>query len=310
MIPAIMILAALFVALAAAPSFAQRARQQGYVYDSNSKPLANIKVVFDRIGSTSGKTHLEETTDAEGRFVFANINGGQWRLTIQTAGYMPFTQVYNVSSLAANPNLTITLQKIEQTPAADDKRKELQALVDETTKLADEGKFDDALAKLDTFMATEDNKMLHLLKAEVLEKKGDSEGAKVEIEMVLEAEPNNATALKMIGDICIRAMDYVAAKDYYLRLATARPNDAAILYTAAETCFYTDDYQGSIDLYARALTANPSLVDAEMKIGFAYIVLKDCPNAVKHFENFIKMAPSHPAVPEVQKEIEKCKTAQ
>lgn len=307
MIPAIMILAALFVVLVATPSYAQRARQQGYVYDQNSKPLAGIKVVFDRIGSTSGKTHYEEKTDAEGRFVFSNINGGQWKLTIQEPGYLPFTQVYQVSSLSANPNLSITLQKFEQTPAAEDHRKELQGLIDETTKLSDAGNYDEAIAKLDAYMATNENKMVHLLKAEIYEKKGDTDSAKTEIEALLGAEPNNATALKMIGDICIRTMDYVAAKDYYTRLVTARPNDATILYTAAETYFYTDDYQGSIDLYKRAFAANPGMADAEMKIGYAYIVLGDCTNAVPHFENFIKLSPSHPAVPEVQKEIDKCK---
>lgn len=291
---------------------AQTARQAGKVADADGNAIVGAKVVFDRAQPGSGMNHKELETDEKGEFILTGVGGGPWRVTVEAPGYVPFTQIVQISSFTRNPNLDIVLKKVENVPPAEDSvRAKAEDAVAEADKLIDEGKYDEAITVYEQFIADNEGKegvfKVNLLIGQVYEMKGEYETAIEKFKVVLDNDPEDANALLGIGNAYIRLKQYDEAKQYYERLVEIKGNDPNILYTLAEMMMDNGNYDGAVEYYGKAIDLNPNFADAHMKMGYAYFGKKDYANAIQAFEKFLQLAPDRPEAEFIKSDIEACK---
>jgi tetratricopeptide (TPR) repeat protein len=308
----IAILSLVFVLAGSIPASAQTARQEGYVKDDDGNPIAGAKVVFSRSGRASGVNLKELETDQDGRFVLTGVGGGDWKITVQASGYVPYEQVLQISSFTRNPHLEIILKKLEDIPPAEGSvRDEAENSVAEAEKLESEGKYDEAIAVYDKFMVdhagTENIFKMNLLIGQLYEKKRDYAAAIEKYKLVVDQAPNDANALLYLGNAYIRNRQYDEAKVYYERLVELQGDNPNILYTMAEMMLDNSNYEGAIEYYNKAIALNPNFGDAHMKLGYAYYGAKQWQNAIDAFEKFLQIAPNRPEAEFVRSDIQACK---
>jgi tetratricopeptide (TPR) repeat protein len=306
------IISLIFVIAGSIPASAQTARQEGYVKDENGNPIEGAKVIFSRSGRASGINYKELETDKDGKFVLTGVGGGDWKISVQAAGYAPYEQIVQISSFMRNPHLEIALKKLSEIPPAEDSvRGQAEDAVADAEKLEKEGKYDEAIAVYEQFMqehaGTENIFKMNLLIGQLYEKKHDYPSAIEKYKLVVDKDPSDANALLSLGNAYIRNKQYDEAKIYYERLVEMKGDDPNILYTMAEMMMDNSNYEGAIEYYNKALALNPNFADAQMKLGYAYYGAKQWQNAIDAFEKFLKLAPDRPEAEFVKSDIQACK---
>jgi len=147
------IAASAIVLLAATPAAAQSARQSGNVFDEQGNPIAGAEVKFDRVKASSSRDHQITKTDAKGSFVITGIRGGSWNVTITAPGYEVYQSTVQVSSFSKNLALNIKLKKLDPSAVGGGAREEAEALVAQADSLIEEGKFNEAIALYQDYLA-------------------------------------------------------------------------------------------------------------------------------------------------------------
>jgi hypothetical protein len=73
----------------------------GTVSGSDQGFLTGASVVID------GPAHSETTTDADGRFTFADVTRGQYRLRVMAEGYLPMERSMEVGTASISMDIVL-----------------------------------------------------------------------------------------------------------------------------------------------------------------------------------------------------------
>ena len=125
-------------ALAAAQDWRGMGRLAGKVVDETGAPIEGVTVKAVRGESNGGPT---VKTNKKGEFVLAGINGGQWNIDFDKAGYEPTKKSASFQEHDSNPQMTITMKK-----AAVDPNAQIRADLEKAADLVKQQKFADARA--------------------------------------------------------------------------------------------------------------------------------------------------------------------
>jgi len=302
------IAASAIVLLAATPAAAQSARQSGNVFDEQGNPIAGAEVKFDRVKASSSRDHQITKTDAKGSFVITGIRGGSWNVTITAPGYEVYQSTVQVSSFSKNLALNIKLKKLDPSAVGGGAREEAEALVAQADSLIEEGKFNEAIALYQDYLAKNPQLVtINLMIGKAFEKMMDYDSAIAAYAKVLESNPDDYNALLLTGTALIRKMEYGEAEKYFVRLAEIRGDDPNIMYTLGEIMLDGGQTTKAIEYYSKAVELNPDFADAHMKLGYACYGEQRWADAIVHFEKFIELAPDRPETQFVRSDLELCK---
>ena len=124
-------------------------------------------------------------------------------------------------------------------------------------------------------------------------KGGQLDEAIAEYEAVLEAEPENVSALTNLGVVYYQKGDLDTAIDHYVRAIGISPEDADIHSNLAAaymqkylTSMGTEDLERSREEYQTAVNLNPDLAEAHYGLGVVYVQTGQVDKAIESFETF------------------------
>jgi tetratricopeptide (TPR) repeat protein len=319
-------------------------RVGGTVKDNNGNPIPGAKVILKIITGVSsgarktlndgvqnnfeqeGKTtenvengyQMEIISDKKGQWGIFGFATGQFLLTAEKEGYEAMSDVVSLSQLKRNPLIHIVMQRPEQIEPEAKKESPAESGLKSGNVLYNEGKYEEALLRYQELISKNPDlfelginqgncymalkKYREAIKAftDVIEgyKKKNAELKGMEKVAVIYA--NIAESYSILGEL-------ENATDYYKKsMEILPPTDAAVAYNTAEILFNSGKVDEAIAYYSLASKLKPGTAIYYIKLGYAYMNKGDIPQALTHFEKFLKLAPGDPqagAIKELIKEL-------
>jgi len=133
---------ALAVLSLAAPAAAQTGRATGTVRDQAGKPIRSATIRADNPAAYPPK--VTSTSDDKGRWAMIGLGSGEWRFTVEAAGYVAQTGAVVVRSAGTAPLAFVLPRDPGPVPGALDKN--IQQQIAEANAQRDQGRLDQAIS--------------------------------------------------------------------------------------------------------------------------------------------------------------------
>ncbi len=297
-----------FPAILAAQEGLGRGRVSGNVLDESGAGIEGVLVVVQIQG---GGAQFESKTDKKGHFAVAGLGTGIWRFTASKEGFLTAVKTHEVRQLRRNESLEIVLKKASGVEALQSDKSGLEA-IDKGNALAAEGRFDEAIAVFDGFLAKyPELYQVRLNIASACMKKGDLARAETEYGIVLEkslpADPaaakDNASALRALsgsGELALKNGDFEKARQNFSRALQISPEDEAAAYNVGEIFFSNQKNDEAVQYFELAIKIKSTWPKPYYRLGLVYLNKGDYPKAIEYLNKFIELDPQNPEVPNVR----------
>jgi tetratricopeptide (TPR) repeat protein len=283
-------------------SFAQAgrgtARIGGVVVDESGNPISSAKIVI----YFQGKEEIsrEAKSDKKGRWSIIGLGSGDWRVTASAEGYIPTYFDLNVSQIKINPTITLTLKKIKPSESSIIEDESTLALLDQASRLFDEGKYTEAIDLCREFLEKNPQAyQAHLNIGDCYKEMGELDKAIAEYNLVLEKSEEDkltgkkmtAKALSSIGDIHLKKGDLEKAQSYFKQSIEASPEDEILTYNVGEIYFSNQKIDEAIYYFELSTRIRPDWSDPYLKLGYVYLNKGNKEKAVVNFQKFLQLEP-------------------
>ncbi len=285
-----------------------RGRMSGDVIDESGNPIGGAKVVA--VSSKNTVTTFETKTNKKGHFAFGGLGSGVWRVTATMAGYNDCYFDQDVSQLAPNPPIRLTLRKLDpNAPVAaaegGKSSEQAMALAEKGNALIKAGDLDGALAAFEEFSSIyPDVYKIRTNISALYVQKGEYDKAEAEYKAVLDKikaksadyssdKSTASSALSGLGEICLRKNDTDTAAKYFTEALAIAPQDEAGAFNVAEIFFSNQRIDDAIKYYELALSIKPTWSKPLVRLGFAYLNKGDYAKAGENFKKFLEVDPDN-----------------
>jgi tetratricopeptide (TPR) repeat protein len=298
-----------------APSLTQermgRGRITGTCVDENGQPLEGVLVVVQGLNA---KTNLEGVSDKTGHFAVMGMGTGVWKITASKRGYASSSIDMNIHQLKTNPPVTFTLKKLTGISSLVADAESIK-LFDQGNSLINEAKYDEAIKIFDEFLGKyPEIYYVHLNIGFCYLKKGDLDKAEQEFKFVLDKtiqafgdyKKDTATSLRALsglGEIYLKKEDFDTAQKYFSQALEISPEDEAAAYNVGEILFSHQKIDDAIKYFELAIKIKKDWSKPYLKLGYVYLNKGDFAKSLEDFNQFIKMDPENPEVPNVRNMI-------
>jgi tetratricopeptide (TPR) repeat protein len=298
----LILLAVCSLLIAAPEAWAQggkgKGRLQGVVLDEAGAPVESAKVVLDLHGrETAQRT---DTTNKKGEWAVLGLGSGNWQVTVTAEGYIPDSQMVNVSQIERNPKVVTKLKKPEASQDAVIKDEASLAYIEQATKHFNDKEYDQALAILEQFLEQNPEAyQVQMLIGDCHREKGDLDRA-VEIygQAVEDARADEkqgievmAKGLAALGDVFLRKGDLDKAQDYFKRSVDSNPENEVLAYNVGEIFFSNHKLDEAITYYLKATEIKPSWATPFYKLGLTSLNKADYDKAKEYFQKYLGLEP-------------------
>jgi len=300
--------AAALVLAAAAQENLGRGRISGDVVDENGSPIEGAKIA---VQSLTDRTRFDALSDAKGRFAIGGMGSGAWSITATRDGYAPATVEVTVSQLKPNTPAILTLKKLAGVEAfkAD---KGSQVLFDKGNALYAEGRHDEAIAVFEELLAKyPEIYQVHLNLGSNYLKKGDLDKAQAEFQLVLDKtlqvqgsyEKDKSAAFRGfsgLGEVALKRSDFETAQKQFKQALEISPLDQTAAYNVGEIFFSNQKTDEAAKYFELAAQIKKDWPKPYYRLGFVYLNKGDLAKSVEYFNEFIRLDPNSPEVPQVK----------
>ncbi len=118
-----------------------------------------------------------------------------------------------------------------------------------------------------------------------------SDDARGALEKVLQLDPKSPTALRQLGELELKAGDYLKAAEHLKQAREVRPEDATAAFYEGQARQKAGDLAGARDALEASLKLTPGQFPARLLLGQVYLGLKDAKNAEDQFEAALLVQP-------------------
>ena len=155
----------------------------------------------------------------------------------------------------------------------------------------------------------EDNLTIAHLLARVYIEDQRWDDAIVELERVLEGEPENYDAYYDLGHVYFELGDYETAIDNFENVISyeQNQNNELLYYALAQAYEANNQIDKAISNYLKAIAVNDKFTLAYKKVGILFLAREDFEDAMEYFENYIEFDIPQEEKDSVQKLIERVK---
>jgi tetratricopeptide (TPR) repeat protein len=275
-----------------------KARLAGTVVDAEGNPVPKAKVVIELMARDTATR--EATANRKGEWTFMALGSGNWQLTATAEGYVPTQTNVFVTQIGQNPKVVITLQKISVVDPSITKETDL-ALIEEASQLFEERKFDEALVRLQEFLANNPSAYhTHINIGDCYKEKGEYEKAEEEYNLALESaktdddkgEEMMAKAMAGKGEIYVRKGDLEKAQDFFEESIELLPDNEILPYNVGEIYFSNRQLDEAIRYYGIAIEIKPDWSPPYYRRGLVYLNKAEYAQAEENFTKFLEIDPS------------------
>ena len=296
-----LILLSLALALSAQDDLG-RGRISGEIVDESGAKILDALVVVE---STRSSTRLETKTDKKGHFAVGGLGTGAWRVTASKEGYLSAATEVQVSQLAANPPVLLTLTSASAGGAATSAEAGA-SLLDSGNALLKAGRYDEALAVFEDFAAKfPDIYAVRLNIGSACMEKGDLDRAEAEFKAVLDKngpapedlrkqKDTSLKALSGLGEVALKRGDFESALGFFRRVLEVSPEDPAAAYNVGEIFFSNLKTDDAIAYFELAIKIKSDWPKAYHRLGLVYLNKGDFPKALANLKKFLELDPQSP----------------
>ncbi len=109
----------------------------------------------------------------------------------------------------------------------------------------------------------------------------------VELERVLDGEPENYDAYYDLGHVYFELGDYEAAIDNFENVIEYEQNNELLYYALAQAYEANNQIDKAISNYLKAIAVNDKFTLAYKKVGILFLARNDYEDAIEYFENYM-----------------------
>jgi putative PEP-CTERM system TPR-repeat lipoprotein len=165
------------------------------------------------------------------------------------------------------------------------------------------GQYDDAMTKANELLAIAPSADIHLLKGEILERKGDQAGAMNEFELALKADPNNIAGYIERAQLLIAQNQDAKAQADVKAAQTIAPRSVPAQYLQALIQAKAKDFAGADSLLTKYATAFPAFPRGYYLQAIVKSELKQYEQAQSAIAAYLAAAPNDPGGERVKADI-------
>ena len=133
------------------------------------------------------------------------------------------------------------------------------------------------------------------------------EDAIVELERVLDGEPENYDAYYDLGHVCFETGDYEGAISHFENVIEYNANSELLYYSLAQAYEANNEINKAISNYLKAIAVNDKFTLAYKRVGILFMARNDYEDAAEYFENYIEFDIPQEEKESVQKLIDRIK---
>jgi len=300
----------LLIAVVASPAQENlgRGRVTGTVADVGGAAIEGAKIVAE---SLRGSAKLEGVSNNKGHFAIAGLGSGIWKFTASKEGYAPSSVEQEIRQLKANEPIAFTLNRVTTISALKADEESL-AIFDKGNALAAEGKYDEAIAAIEGFLA----KYPEVYQARLnigtyLLKKNELDKAEAEFRLVLDkivmthgdyAKDKVAAvrAFSGLGELYLKRSDFDGAQKAFAEALRLSPEDETAAYNVGEILFSNQKNDEAIGYFEMAIRIKKDWPKPYYRLGFVCLNKGDLAKSLEYFNEFIRLDPENPEVPQVR----------
>jgi tetratricopeptide (TPR) repeat protein len=288
-----------------------RGRISGDVVDENGAGLPDVLVTAQIM---PGTTRLESRTDGKGHFAVGGLGSGLWRITASKDGFVSAYTELQVSQLKKGPPVKLTLTKPSESPGLR-AAGQASSLLEQGSRLLDEGKIDEALAAFEEFAVKfPEIYGARLNIATAYLKKGDLDRAEAEFRGVLDKASldqgdaarrteTSLRALSGLGEAALMRGDLAAAQQAFRRALEISPNDHAAAYNVGEIFFSNQRIDEAIGYFEMAVRIKADWPKPYHRLGLAFLNKGDFDKALANLRTFLELDPQNPEAANIRATI-------
>jgi len=271
-----------------------RARVVGYVYDQQGNPIEGVTVKLYSLRAEDG---FELETDKNGKWVAMGIRGGGWTIDFQKVGYMPKGISIDVESFGNNPDVEITMEKVEGIVIT----KELEEKLSAGNELFDAGNYKEAIQAYQKLL--EDNPDIYVINLNIGNCYFQMEQYDKAVEYykkILEEDPENTDAMLLIGKSYENKGEDEKALEWYRKIKFEDIDDPIVLYNIGTRLYNMANYEEALKYYQRSIEIKEDFLDGLYQLGLTYLTLGQNEEAITQFEKYLKLDPDSERADQVE----------
>lgn len=135
------------------------------------------------------------------------------------------------------------------------------------------------------------------------------EDAVVELERVLDGQPENYDAYYDLGHVCFELGDYESAISNFENVLTYREDSELLYYALAQAYEANNEIVKAISNYLKAIAVNDKFILAYKKVAILFMARNDYEDALEYFEDYLEFDIPQEEKDSVNKLIERIKNA-
>ncbi|HDT12987.1 MAG TPA: tetratricopeptide repeat protein [Candidatus Aminicenantes bacterium] len=277
------LVAILCAGLAAAQDYKGKGRVGGIVTDEDGNPIEGVTVKLFSLRAQDGIT---VQTDKDGKWLGAWIRSGGWNIDFVKIGYAPKKVVVEISESKRNPDVSVTLTKVEGLVLTD----EIRDLLTKGNEMFDAQDYAGALAVYEDILAKYPDAYpisMNVGNAYFAQEKYDL--AEESYKRVIAEEPDNVAAIIAVGNCYANRGQSDQALEWYGKVEFEKIEDPTVLYNLGTNYYNNAKFEEALKFYQKAVAKQKESTDALYQLGLAYLNLQRKDEAIAAFEDYLKI---------------------
>jgi Flp pilus assembly protein TadD len=300
-------IALLLLASSFAPALAQdwsgRGRLNGQVVDENKQPIEGARVFL----LLDGKGPDPIVTNQKGRWSYLGLTGGSWTVRIEADGLVPREGPAQVSEFGSGKALVTTLRPIPEEVLAKAAATEAMKHLETGNQLLSEGKPVEARVEYEAALIDlepENHPPVLVGIASTHYAEDSLQAAEETLLQVLEIEPDNVAALKLLSSMLISQGREEEAKVLMERLPEGEVLDADAYLNVGIDAYNDGRLDEALTEFNEVVQQFPDLPEAYYYRGLVLLNQGNNDGAIADFEKLLELAPDHPKAAEATSFLE------
>ncbi len=259
-----------------------KGRVKGLVTDQDGNPIEEVTVKLYCVKGASG---FEVTTDKEGIWRANYIRNGPYDIDFEKPGYVPKKINVNINEFGKNPDIEVTLIKLEGVSMADELRDELKRGND----LFDQEKYEEAIQAYQTILEkAPETTVLYRNIGNCYFQMEKYELAEEFYLKVLEKEADDTESILGIGNTYANRGQNEKALEWYNKIEFDKISDPLVLYNIGSNFYTQGEHQEALKFYRKAVELKDDFQDALYQLGLVNLTLGNNQEAIDVFQEYLK----------------------
>lgn len=268
--------------LAQAQGYKGKGRLKGLVTDQDGNPLEGVTV---KLYCERGASGFEVTTDEEGEWRANYIRGGPYDIDFEKTGYMPKKINANISEFGKNPDIEVSLQKVEGLVVTDDLKEELSR----GNELFDQGRYEEAIQSYQVIIEKiPETYMLYRNIGNCYFQLENYAMAEEYYLKVLEQDPEDTESILGVGNTYANRGQNEKALEWYNKLDFEKISDPMVLYNIGSNFYTQGQHQEALKYYRKSVALRGDFLDALYQLGLVNLTMGNNQESIDVFQEYLK----------------------